>query len=503
MRQGILLTGATGLVGRYLLCDLLAAGQTVAVLVRGQGGVSAAERVEQLLSFARQSVGARLPVPQVLEGDLTLPGLGLGVAAKRWLASYVGTVLHSAAQVGHQPTPDGEPWQTNVEGTRRLLELCRSLGIESVHHLSTAFVCGDRRGRVHEDELDRGTGPANAYEASKFAAEQLLRQFPGIHATIYRPSVIVGDSRTGYTSSYHHFYRFLELAVRLSARPGPGGRRQQRLPLRLPLTGEETQNLIPVDWIARAVVALMMRPRWHGRTFHLVARKPVPLREIKAFIEDRLKLVGMRWAGPEGVKDPTPLEQLVLEQFKDYWCYLHRNLQFDCRNTQLALPDVPPPVIDRDLMERLLTFALEDRWGRGSTPHARESGCAHYLERVLPEQIRRFVLARAVPAEVVFALEIRGPGGGVWSCRWQGDGVLEVRPGSTAAAGTVFRTHVATFDDLLGGRQTVQSAFFDGHIEMRGDVEQGLKLGVLIGQFLATVVPGWRPATEVARVCVG
>ncbi len=428
MRQGILLTGATGLLGRYLLRDLLAAGRNVIVLARDRGDVSASERLRELHAFAQDSLERTLPPPRVLSGDLTCPGLGLGEAERRALARRVHATVHAAAVVNYQPTPDGEPWETNVHGTRRLLELCRSLGVAEVHHLSTAYVCGDRGGIAYEEEIRCEDAFVNVYERSKFAGEGVVRRFPGIRPTVYRPSVVVGDSRTGYTSTYHHFYRFLELAVRLSS-PAPtvaGRRQRQRLPLRLPLTGEETLNLVPVDLVSRAVVSLIERPSWHGRTYHLVARAPIRLGEIKALVEELLHLEGVRWAGRDGLDPPTPLEQLVLEQFRDYWTYLHNNLQFESPNTSAALPDLPPPPVDRVLIERLLRFAEQDHWGRragravGSTSPSPGSTCARFLECELPERVRRFPLTRAIPPGVSFRLDISGPGGGVWTCRRQG-----------------------------------------------------------------------------------
>ncbi len=487
--RGILLTGATGLLGRYLLRDLLARGRRVGVLVRDSGDKSAADRLAELVAFGSETLGRTLPRPVLLHGDLTAPGLGLGTAERRWLARQAESVVHSAAYVCYQPRPDGEPWQTNVHGTRRLLELCRSLGLNEVHHLSTAFVCGDRRGVVQEDELDCGGGGGNAYEQSKFAAEQMIRGFDGIRATIYRPSVVVGDSRTGYTSTYHHFYRFLELAVRLSS--GPAGERgsrprRHRLPLRLPLTGEETQNLVPVDWVSQALVELLHRPRWHGRTYHLTARQSVRLQEIKAIIEDLLHLEGLQWVGRTGLTSPTSLEHLVQEQFRDYWSYLHRGLVFDCRNTREALPDLPPPPFDRDLVVRLLRFAREDGWGRERSRSGltRTPDLGRYLEEILPGQIQQSTIASALPRGLQFALDIRGPGGGQWACHC-GDRTLAVRQGPDPGAALTFRMDVPTFDSLLSGRQTAQKAFFDGRIEMDGDMEKALKLAMLIEQFLA------------------
>jgi nucleoside-diphosphate-sugar epimerase len=508
LRQGILLTGATGLLGRYLLRDLLAAGNPVAVLIRDSPAEPASERLAQLLSFGEESLGRKLPRPTLLRGDLRKASLGLETTERRWLARRARAVIHSAAYVAYHPTPDGEPWETNVNGTRRLLELCRSLGLAEVHHLSTAFVCGDRQGVVGEDELDCGGGSGNAYEQSKFAAEQLVRRFDGIRATVYRPSVIVGDSRTGYTSTYHHFYRFLELGVRLSTRSdGPGREtrpRRQPLSLRLPLSGEETQNFVPVDWVSRALVELLQRPQWHGRTFHLVARRPVSLREITSMIEDLLQVEGIQWAGPQGLSDPTTVEQMVLEQFQDYWSYLRNALVFDCENTCRALPDLPPPSFDRNLMARLLHFAQEDGWGRQrcKTRLIRTPDLAHYLECVLPEQMQQSSLARLLPRDLLFALDIGGAGGGQWSCRWA-DRNLSVRRGLDAEAVVTYRIESSTFEDLLRGRQTPKKAFFDGRIEIDGDMEKALKLALFIEQFLAESSVHPAPRTEASHAGVG
>ncbi len=500
--NGIFLTGATGLLGRYLLRDLLASGRPVGVLIRDSVSASAAERLAELQWFCEESLRRSLPHPMLLQGDLRMQGLGLGMIERHWLTRHARAVIHSAAYVSYQPTPDGEPWQTNVLGTRRLLELCQSLSITQMHHLSTAFVCGDRRGLVYEDELDCGGGSKNAYERSKFAAEELVRQFPGIETTVYRPSVVVGDSRTGYTCTYHHFYRFLELAVRLSAKPSS---RRQRVALRLPLTGAETQNIVPVDWVAQALLALLDRPRGHGRTYHLAAWESVRLDEIKSMFEALLPLEGIQWAGTASLSDPTPTEQLVLEEFQDYWAYLYSNLEFDCRNTRQTLPDLPPPRFDRQLVARLLEFAQADNWGRkrgqpnaapvaeslrDSEPHSRgecatPSECAHYLECFLPQQVKHSPLARALPAGFRFALDIRGAAGGQWSFVCGGEEVLSIERGIHTAPEVIYHIDADTFLALIRGQQSAQKAFLDGQIEIEGDMEKALMLAMFIEQFLS------------------
>jgi thioester reductase-like protein len=483
MRSGaILLTGATGFLGRYLLRELLAASRPVAVLARDARGRPARERVEELVAFGSETLGRTLPQPVVLSGELGLPGLGLSAADRGWLGRHGGAVLHDAACVALRRSLDGEPWKTNVEGTQRLLELCQAAGLSEFHHVSTAFVCGERAGVVREDERDAGQGFHNEYERSKCEAERRVRSAGGVRATVYRPSVIVGDSVTGYTSSYHGFYRFLELADRL-AEPSAGGRRF--LPLRLPFAGNEPRNLVPVEWVARAVARLVGAPRWHGPTYHLTSPDPVPARAVKEVAERVLGVDGVSWAGPGKPAGATALEETFLEHLEEYWPYLGGDPTFDRRNAKAALPDLPCPRLDGDVLARLIRFAADDRWGRANRGKARDRArldCADYVERFLPESAGRSVLAQ-VPLDITLGFVVRGPGGGRWAVRLRPGGPAEVRRGTDGAA-VVYRTDALTFEGVVRGRQSPQEAFFARRIEVEGDLGKALELAALFGRFV-------------------
>src|SRR5262249_20497329 len=207
-----------------------------------------------------------------------------------------------------------------------------------------------------EDDLDHNQEFHNDYERSKFEAERLLRETSEAQLTVCRPSVLVGDSRTGYTASYQGVYRFLDLGNRLARREGDSPRRS--LPLRLPFTGMEPRDLVPVDWVARAIIRIIAQARFHGSTYHLTAARPTPVAWIKEQAEASLGLEGLSWAGPSGPADPTPLEELFLAQVSDYWPYLAGDPSFDCSRIQAALPDLPPPLVDRANLERLIRFAV-------------------------------------------------------------------------------------------------------------------------------------------------
>jgi thioester reductase-like protein len=420
----------------------------------------------------------------VLSGDLRAPGLGLSVADRNWLAHHCRRVVHAAASVAFQPSSAGDPWATNVEGTARLLELCQSLGLSELHHLSTAFVCGDRAGPVAESDLACGQRLHNDYELSKFEAERRVRATASIQATVYRPSVIVGDSQTGATSSYHGLYRFLEAAHRLAR--WAAGKDRRSLPLRLPLDGDAPRNLVPVDWVARAVARIVARPAWHGGTFHLTSPAPVPMRRIKEVAEDVLRIDGVSFAGRGPLLEPSPLEEAFLARLREYAPYLHGDPLFDCQNTRAALPDCPAPEIDRAFLARLVRFAAADDWGRTKRPRHRSphSDCAHYIEEFFPRAARQSMLA-SLPLDVTIGLEIGAVGR--WTCRWDRGELIEVRRGTLGSADVGFRMEPATFDAVVRGGLSPHDAFLSRDIEIVGDVEKGLKLAVLFGRFVQEV----------------
>ncbi len=476
---GILLTGATGLLGRYLLRDLLAAGARVAVLVRPDRTEAAEERVREVMDFASETLGRTLTAPTVFAGDLCETNLGLSGADRDRLARNYDRVVHAAASLSFRRTADGEPHRTNAAATRRLLGRCADWGIREVHHVSTAFVCGDRTGPVLESESDCGQQFHNDYERSKLAAELAARETAGLRVTVYRPSVIVGDSRTGHTSTYHGPYRFLELADRLAEPDGPPGRRS--LPLRLPFRGDEPRDLVPVDWVAAAIARIVGRPALHGRAYHLTAARPTPVADIRAVAVEELGLDGVRLTGT--VPDPNPLERVFLDGLRDYWPYLGGDPAFDARNTRAALPDLPPPAVDRQCLRRLVRFAVGDRWGNRRPVRPCGVDCGDYIERFFPAALGRSALAQ-IPVEAALSFDIRGAGGGRWLCRLGGGRVLQVVRDAADRGDVEYRMTAPTFAAVVSGRECPQAAFIGRRIEIAGSVEKGLKLAVLFGQFV-------------------
>ncbi len=500
MKRHVLLTGSTGFLGRYLLGELLRCDTPVAVLVRDGSGQPARDRLAAILEDCHRRYGRRFPPPVLLCGKLVPEAVGLDATDRQWLGRHIRAVLHAAASVAFRSNSEGEPRRTNVEATQALLCLAESLGIREWHQVSTAFVCGCRGGVIREDDLGCGQQFHNAYEQSKHDAEVLLRRAPGVCVTVYRPSVIVGDHHSGATSSYEGFYRFLALAARLAGPQAAQGTRRP-LSLRLPVTGDEPCDLVPVDWVARAIAELLRDCRHHGRTFHLVARPPTPGRLVQETAVEELGLEGVSLVGPGGVTGPSRLEEMFLDGMGEYWPYLTGSARFCDRNTAAALPHLPPPPVDRPALQRLIRFAVADHWGRrGPTAEpCSTSFCTRYLEQTFPELARHSPLARAVGLEVAVGFDVRGPGGGRWSCRWEGGEFRGVSRGLGPNAAAVYHTDPATFEAVASGRCAAQQAFFERRIEVTGDLETALKLVVLFEQFLRETGNPVAPPEEAVR----
>ncbi|REK24898.1 MAG: NAD-dependent epimerase/dehydratase family protein [Planctomycetota bacterium] len=443
-----LLTGATGLVGRYLIRDLLREGQRLALLVRRSRRQTAVERVESILQHWEQDLREPLPRPVVLEGNITEERLGLSSASTAWIAGHCSRVIHNAATLQfHGSDRSREPWSTNLGGTRNTLELCRATGIADLHYVSTAYVCGIRDDLVREDELDTGQSFRNDYERSKFEAEKLVRSADFLdRLTVYRPSVIGGDSRTGYTSTYHGLYLYLRLLSLLvhNVPPGPDGVRHT--PIQLPLRGDEPRNLVAVDWVSRVICRLLDTPAAHGGTYHLTPARGVTARDLVEAAYEHFNSRGVEFAGEQAARDekgPSGFGQAVFENKSIYEAYETSDPQFDRAQLLRFAADIPEPCLGKDAILNYWRFAEADDWGRRREPEP-EVPCwiADQLRPSTVEAPSSVSAGSDTPpggtngsgtpdsaGPRVFGLDVRGPGGGQWTVRLGDDRHFEVELG--------------------------------------------------------------------------
>ncbi|ORM09213.1 SDR family oxidoreductase [Prescottella equi] len=252
-----IVTGGTGFLGRHTIERLLERDPSaqVHVLVR-PGSLSKFER-----SAERWPDRARV---HALVGDLTAPGLGL-----RTPPPAADHVLHLGAI--YDLAAGEEQASTNIDGTRAVIDLASGLGA-TLHHVSSIAVAGDHRGRFTEDDFDLGQHFPTPYHRTKFEAERLVRT-AGVPWRVYRPAAVVGSSVTGEMDKVDGPYYFFPALAALAKLPSA-------LPVAVPKLGYT--NVVPVDFVAAAIVELMLRPGLDHRTFHLVSPDAQPVRQIYA-----------------------------------------------------------------------------------------------------------------------------------------------------------------------------------------------------------------------------
>ncbi len=341
----VLITGWSGFIGRRLLHRL---GDT---LDHARDRLILFTRARRL-DEARAELQALGLEGEVLEGDVTKMHLGLSGAEYKRLTFQLSEIWHLAGL--YDLGADAATLRAvNLEGTRQVLELARGCRrLERLHHFSTAYVSGDRAGVILEDELDMGQGFHDPYERAKFQAERLvLRAMPDLPATVYRPSIVVGDSRTGEVDRFQGPYY---LAILLVASP-------ITVPLPLPGRGLAPLNVVPVDFVVEAALSLGANPAAVGKTVHLADPAPLSARKVYELIAARvgktLPAVALPHRAVEALLGLPFLERLARSQRNAIRIVNHLAI-YNCQN-QLALLDGTgircPPITS--YLDRLIEFA--------------------------------------------------------------------------------------------------------------------------------------------------
>jgi thioester reductase-like protein len=367
----VLVTGGTGFLGRQLVAGLLQQGEEVVALVRGRDDAEAREKVRAALASVPglEATDGRLTV---CRGVLGAPGLGLAPADRDLIVATCDRFLHGAATVRFD-LPWAEAEAVNVGGTRDVLDLARERqrrgGVARFDHVGTAFVAGRRTDVVGEEELDGRLGHRNTYERSKFEGERLVRQArEEMPVCIFRPSIVVGDSAQGRTSSFQMIYWPLRMYVSGLWRTCPGS---PHTPI----------DMVPVDFVRDALLQLRGQPGTVGRCFHVAAGVDGEI--TLAQITDEAAKVFPR-CKPLRFVDPGPWMRYVHPVLKHlsfgaprrivrrgefYVPYFAANPRFDNRGLRAALSGsrLEVPSVG-NYLRRLFQYCMDTDWGRRPVP---------------------------------------------------------------------------------------------------------------------------------------
>ncbi|EON23613.1 MULTISPECIES: SDR family oxidoreductase [Nocardioides] len=276
-------TGATGFIGRHLVEELLDHREgDVFVLVRpGSRG-----RIDALIR--RWGTDRVIPV----EGDLATPGLGVDPA---WTAANTGKIDHffHLAAIYDMTADDATNDAMNVDGTRHALALAEEIGAGCFHQVSSVAAAGDHRGTFDETMFAEGQHLPSPYHRTKYESEAIVRDESTVPWRVYRPAIVVGHSETGAMDKVDGPYYFFPVLKLL----------RDNLPAWLPLVGVDLgdTNLVPVDYVAKAMDHLAHAPGHDGEAFHLVNPEPQPVVET----------IGLFCAAAGAPRFATPIDRRI------------------------------------------------------------------------------------------------------------------------------------------------------------------------------------------------
>ena len=476
-----LLTGSTGLVGRYLVRELIESGLALAVVVRSSKLESSAERFDAVMRYWESEVGYALPRPVVLEGNLCSPGLGLSEQDRRWIAEHCEAVVHCGASMVFREDQHGEPFRTNVNGVENLLQLCRETRLRRFHHVSTAYLCGLREGRILETEVDLGQELGNVYEQSKLRAEKLVRQADFLdELTICRPASVVGDFRTGFVTSAHGFYLPLQLAHIVADKINVRDMNDRFMSL-LGLRGNEGKNLVPVDWLAKAIATIVANPALHGRTYHLASARPVAVATIQRIIQKAIEAYHPNPLRTSGGADLSVYESLFQEYMRIYQSHWRDDPQFDLTNTRDALPHLPCPELDEEALMRIARFPIERNFNLSPFRKVEPAyDVAGHLGGLVQANGKH---GAAAPERCNF--QVNGRGGGQWQLLLHDDQLCGIERGLAEQEANKCYMTSSTFRLLMERQLSVAQSIDAGRVVIEGESRRRQRLSAALEKLVS------------------
>jgi thioester reductase-like protein len=372
----VLLTGATGFLGMELLARYVQrTDRNVFALVRAADREQARARIDSALRllFGRADAdqGRVIAIPADVERDT----LGLASVDRGRIAASVSEIVHCAATVSFV-TGLAESRRINVEGTRHLLgvaEKCASNGIlRRFTHVSTAYVAGTHNGEFGEDDLWVGQGFRNPYERSKYEAERLVRQYaPALPAvTIARPSIIVGESATGWTPTFNVLYVPLR---------GFANGKLRVLPAEL----TAPVDVVPVDYVADAIMQLTRDDDRTLSTYHLVAgERATTVERLVELSAQRLRRRPPPVVSPTVYRAGYPLlrafagrrRRASLRRVEPFLPYYTMRVRYrrDRAAQKLEPAGLRPPPLE-SYYDRLMDWAIAANWSKRPLPRPRDT----------------------------------------------------------------------------------------------------------------------------------
>ena len=359
------ITGGTGFIGHNLIELLLKRRGKIYVLVR-KGSKD---------KLAAQTAGWGKAADKIVPvtGDLVKPNFGMSAAKRRELEGKVDHVFHLAAIYDLKADAESQE-QTNNKGTKNAIRFAEAIKAKRFHHVSSIAAAGLYPGVFREDMFDEAVGLENPYFKTKHESEGLVRNECSIPWRIYRPGIVVGSSETGVIDKIDGPYYFFKLIQKM----------RKAMPSWMPTVGLEggRLNIVPVDYVVKAMDHIAHKPKLDGKVFHLTDPKPKRIGEVLNIFAEAAHAPQMSMrldarlfnyvpaAVKQGLMMLPPVRRITRQVLNDLGMppevlqYINYPTRFDSRETEAALKgsDISVPPLDA------YAWRLWDYWERHLDP---------------------------------------------------------------------------------------------------------------------------------------
>lgn len=371
----VFLTGGTGFIGSHIAAELMRQGCFINFLARSNGQFHAEDRILRALS--------RLTVLnkdqyRVWEGDLN-SALAFNITKP------IEKIVHCAASLSFKEEDRLETFLTNVVGTKHLLEFATLNNIKRFDLIGTSYVRGNRRGLIKENELNCGQKFFNPYEESKMVEEESVSKWAAdtnSKLSVFRPSVVVGNSKTGFASSFSGYYTcargFVLLKKTIESELGKGNGKVYseagismksgvlNLPICFPGLPDTPIDILPIDIVVKAILDIAQKCDYEdtGGIFHITNSNLISCKE---FIDISLDILGIKGVQIKLSADknvPQILQRLneqidkTAQYYKPYTSYGAGAAVCNQTNTIAALGKPVGYNITKKFLKTVLDYAL-------------------------------------------------------------------------------------------------------------------------------------------------
>ena len=331
--MNILLTGATGFLGKQLVNDLLSDGHHIFILARNE------KKAESLMSDVRNQDRVT-----AVYGDITMPLLGVKKDKLKALKNKIDAVYHMAALLSFDPADKEKTDFINIDGTKNVLEFCEKLIVSKLLYVSTAYTIGmETQGK--EELYDVNRQFVNNYEESKCHAEHIVYSYKDrMQVCILRPAIIIGDSKTGEAKTNFGLYGLLRgihiLKRRMEKRETPNT-------FHILIEKDASSNLVPVDYVSSILKAALTYGE-NGKVYNIANPNPSTQEKVINIIKDVLNIPYLEGMSYKNEKDLTEEEKNFNQPLSVFKNYLSRTIHFPCENTKELIEQSNIELLDMD-----------------------------------------------------------------------------------------------------------------------------------------------------------